>query len=410
MKKQTTLQNGLTVITHHEPSNNSTMLAFWVKAGSDNEKNYPYGIAHFLEHCMFNGTKTRTKDQINEAIVEVGGSFNASTSTIRTNYYTIMPHTQWRKGITILADMMFHSNFPEDEIQKEKKVVLEEIKRAQDDPVGYGGRVMVEHMMKHYPERQSTLGTSESVSSITREDLLSFMDTYYQPQNMVFVATGNINHEEVCALLETVTPTTSKEVVSSVEPYKPIAFNGEVVQITRDISQTHLRFGLVGPDVYHEDTKVMEIIGDLLGGNMSSRLFKKVRNERGLAYSVAAMYAPFIDYGRFTIYVGTSNEKVEEAKSVIMEELERLKTEAVSEQELTKVKNYAIGQYLISLDSKQVINSDIAMGHLFGVTETREEYEEKINKVTPEDIMRVAKTYFTKENLLIVEVGANQDK
>jgi len=402
--KKTTLKNGLTVITKNNEGNVSSMLTYWVKAGGNHEKNYPYGIAHFLEHMMFKGTKNRSKEQIKEAIDEIGGVFNATTSAERTNYYTIVPYTEWKVGTEVLTDMMFSSVFPEDEIEKEKKVILEEIKRSEDDPSGYAYRAMIEHFMKDRPERQSVLGSPETVTSVTREDFVSFVDAFYQPSNMVFVATGNINHEELCSLLEEITPKSSKEVDAAIEHFVPFELGGETITLEKDTKQANLRWAIFGPDGHKKDAYVFEIIGTILGGSMSSRFFKTIREERGLAYSVNAGYIGNDDYGTLMGYVGTDPSKLEEVKEVITAELEKLKTELVSEKELNKVKNLEIGRFLVSQDSKQNINYNLAMQHLYGLGEEPKEYAKKIKSVTSEDIMRVANEYFGKEKFLFVEV------
>lgn len=402
------LPNGLTVITNHNENAVSTMLTFWAKAGGNNEKNYPYGIAHFLEHMMFKGTKNRNKHDIKEHIDEIGGLFNATTWSDKTRYYTVVPFDNWKIGVDVLTDMMFNSLFPEDEIEKEKKVVLEEIKRSQDDPSGYAFRQLITYLMKERPERQSVLGSSESVSSITRDDLVRFVNEFYQPSNMVFVATGNINHTELCHYLTQLCPTETKEVDSKVGRYLPINLNGHTISFEKDIKQTHLRFAVLGVDGHHEDVYTLDVIGTLLGGSMSSRLFNLIREERGLAYSVSTGYSTSDDIGYMSGYVGTDPTKVEEVKSIIVEQFDRLKTEKVPLKELEKVKKSMIGSYLISQDYKEAINTQLAVEHMYGLVVDPKTYAECVNRVTEEDIIRVANTYFGADKFLFVEVGPKQ--
>lgn len=401
---KTVLKNGLTVISEHTEHSVSTMLTYWTKVGGDYEKNFPFGIAHFLEHMMFKGTEERTKEDIKEEIDAIGGSFNASTWGDKTRYYTVVPFDKWETGVTVLSDMMFNSIFPEEEVKREKGVVLEEIKRYEDEPSGHAFNVLYEEMMKNRPERQSVLGTPDSVSSISRDDLLSFVDAFYQPKNMVFVATGNINHEALCSLLETLTPSTSKEVDTSIEPFEPFSLGGKTITIEREIKQAHLRFGLFGPNAHEEDSYILDVIGTLLGGSMSSRFFKIIREEKGLAYTANCGYMKGNDLGFLLGYVGTDKEKLSEVKEIIVKELNRLKTEPVSSKELEKVKNLKTGRYLVSQDYKEYINLHLAVQHMYGIGDSPVQYADKIKKVTSDDILRVANTYFGEDKMLFVEV------
>lgn len=405
MKKQTKLENGLTIITKHNENDNSVMLNYWVKVGGNNEKDYPYGIAHFLEHNMFKGTKKRSKNEIKEELEGVGGILNASTGSNVTNYHTIVPYTKWENGIEVLSDMMFNSVFPEEEVEKEKKVVLEEIKRSKDNFASYGFRVMIKEIFENHPERQSVLGNAESVSSITRENLVKFVDEFYQPENMVFVATGNVDHEKVVEKIEKLIPKKSKVVKPLKTELKMKEFNSQTVNITKDTSQAHLMFGLYGPTSKDkEETYICEILSGILGGGMTSRLFKSIREEKGLAYSVNASFTNSNDYGLMCGYVGTSPENVEQVKELIKEEFEYLKDHLVEEKELTKVKNMMSGRYLISNDSKQVQNSLLAYNYFFEEEDDPKKYAEELNKVTPEKIKEVANKYFSKDKFLFVQI------
>ena len=399
MQKTTTLSNGLTVITDHSDHYVSTILTYWVKAGGNNEKNYPYGIAHFLEHMMFKGTKNRTKDDIKEEVDMIGGKWNASTWGEKTRYYINLPYDQWKTGVDILTDMVYQSTFPLDELEQEKGVVLEEIKRSTDDPSGYTYRQLIQHFMKERPERQSVLGTAKSVSSITQEDLKAFCDEFYQPSNMVFVAAGNIDHDALVAALETITPKTSKAVDSSVPAFEPFALNGETISSEKETAQAHVRWGMFAPTGHDKDAYVMEVITNLL----SNRFFKLIREEIG-AYAVGESYGGGNDTGYIVGYAGIDYSNLEKVKQVIIDEHEKLKTEELAEKELIRTKNSITGSYFIEQDYKETHDYNLAIDHMYGLGETPLEYKEKINAVTAEDIKRVAKAYFTPENLVFVQV------
>ena len=404
-RKKTVLSNGLTIITDHNEKAFSTMLTFWVKAGGNHETSFPFGIAHFLEHMMFKGTKKRTKDEINEHIDEIGGIFNASTWPDKTRYYTTVPFDRWKVGVDVLTDMMFSSLFPENEIETEKKVVFEEIKRSQDDPANLAYNILTGKLRERQPERQSVLGTPESVGSITRDDLLRFVDTYYIPSNMTFVATGNIQHDELVSYIEQLVPESDKKVNADLSDTIQSKLNGEVIHIKRDIAQAHLRWSLYGPKGTEDDAIVMSVIGTLLGGSMSSRLFKKIREERGLAYTASAGYSGNTHEGFLMGYVGTDPTNADEVMGIIIDELDRLKTEPVGDKELNKVKQSKIGRMFTSQDYKENINAALAIEEMFNLPFNPEQDADEIQNVTADDIMRVANTYFGKEKILFAEVS-----
>jgi predicted Zn-dependent peptidase len=402
--QKTVLSNGLTIISQHNEKSVSTLLNFWVKAGGHYEKGFPYGIAHFLEHMMFKGTKNRHRDEIIESIDEIGGRFNASTFVDKTHFYTTVPYDMWETGVTILADMIFHSTFPIEEMEKEKKVVLEEIKRSQDDPSGYASRLLLETLRSNHPERASVLGTPESVSSITRDDLLRFVATYYQPHNLVFVATGNIHHEALVTLLEQATP--AKQGSTIFEQPLPFAARsvGGTVTIKRDIKQAHIRWGIPGPNALHEEFFTAEVISHVLGGGMSSRFFKKIREEKGLAYATSAGYLANADEGFMLGYAGVNHANITEVKMLIIDELESLKTQMVTDKELNRVKNANIGHFLISQDDKEQINLNLAVEHMMKISGDPYSYAKGIRAVTAEDINKYANKYFHPTKIQFVEV------
>lgn len=410
MKKKTILSNGLTIVTQKEENAVSTMLCYWVKAGGNHEANYPYGTAHFLEHMMFKGTKSRDKNQIVESIDEIGGRFNASTFTDKTRYYNIVPFDAWKVGADVLTDMLFHSTFPLEEMEKEKKVVLEEISRSYDDPTAYASRVMMKHLRELHEERASVLGTDESVTSITQKHLTDFVAEYYQPQNMVFVATGNINHEELVDFLESKVPQKEKKEIRTPAKFKTYELQNKTVHIERETKQAHLYWGLFGPDFHQKDAVVADVVANILGGGMSSRLFKKIREEKGMAYTTSAYSYMTDDEGFIIGYVGTDPKNLQEVKIIIQEELDRLKTELVDKTELLRVKNATSGRYLISQDDKSVVNSSIAIEEMFGVGSDPTEYANEVRSVTQAQIQAFAQRYFGKEKMIFVEVTPTKTK
>lgn len=407
MKQTTTLQNGLVVITEKIEHASSAMLSYWVKAGGDYEKGYPFGVAHFLEHMMFKGTKKRNKYEISEDASFIGAIQNAGTYTDKTTYYLQIPYHQWKPAVELLSDMMFHSTFPEDEMEMEKKVVLEEIKSYSDDPASLAFGTLQKEIMAHYPEKQEILGTAESVMSITRNDIVRFVNEFYQPKNMIFVATGNVDHEEIVAYLEELLPKEVSGERKEMPAFEEHDFAGKEVTITKEIDQSHVCWALFGPNVFEKENSTMRVLAQILGGGMSSRLFKKIREDRGLAYSASAMYGADHQTGLLRGYVGTSKEHVEEVKRIILEELDLLQHEFVSDIELQRAKNSLTGRKMIADDRTDAKYVTLAVKELYNVFLETETFKKEIEAVTKEDIQKVAQKYLQKKPLFVQVLPKN---
>lgn len=398
MKTTTILSNGLTVITNKKEEANSSILSYWVKAGGDNEKNYPYGIAHFIEHNLFNGTKTRTKEQIQKEIYAVGGEFNASTSGHMTNYYTVLPKEDWKLGVDVLTDMLFNSLLTDEMLEKEKKIVIQEIHRSDDDFNSF--RPLMKAMRKNRPELESVLGTVDSVNSIQREDVLRFMNEFYQPKNMAFIVTGNVNHEELCELLEQLVPAKEDEEIKRPELFTQEDFNTEEIVLEQDINQTHYRFAMYGPGPNNNDRYAVKVLTQVLGGGMDSRLFQKIREEKGMAYAVSLADTVMNDFGLIYGYVGTTPENIEIVKQLISDEFNDVKQNSITEEELKHTKTFLKGRSAINRDDKDYEHSLTGTSFLFGKEVTIEEYRELIDAITLEDIKRVANKYFKEDKMI----------
>lgn len=398
MKQTTILSNGLTVITNKKEEANASILSYWVKAGGDNEKNYPYGIAHFIEHNLFNGTTTRTKDEIQKEIYAVGGEFNASTNSHMTNYYTVLPKEDWKLGVDILTDMMFNSLLTDEMLEKEKKIVIQEIHRSDDDYNSF--RPVMKAIRKNRPELESVLGTVESVSSIQRDDVLRFMSEFYQPKNMAFIVTGNVNHEELCELLEKIVPIKEDVEISRSEPFTQEDFNVEEIILEKDSNQTHYRFAMYGPAHDNNDRYAVKVLTQVLGGGMDSRLFQKIREEKGMAYAVVLTDTVISDFGLIYGYVGTTPENIEDVKQLISDEFNDIKQNSITEEELKHTKTFLKGRSAISRDDKDYEHSLTGTSFLYGKEVSIEEYRKFIDAITLEDIKRVANQYLDEDKML----------
>lgn len=405
--EKTVLSNGLTVITDHNEKAVSTLLCYWVKAGGHYEAGYPYGIAHFLEHMMFKGTTTRTKIRINELVEECGGRLNAATSSDRTKYFIYTPFDEWKQGVELLTDMVFHSTFADEEIAKEKNVVIEEIKRAKDNPREHGRRELLRMLSGMHPERAGVIGTESTVSSITRSDLLRFHNQFYHPDNIVLVVTGHIDHTALVQLLESLSiPKPSEHLPPVVlEKLRLCPLDSRTLHIARDIRQTQLHWGMYGPDIESEAKYAGFVALHVLGGGSASRLRKRIRGDRGLAYEVGASLSPRISEGFITGYVGTDPQRSDEVRDIIIAELNRLKAEPLQDDELFRAKKSITGRYLIAEDYPEAINSRLASKHMYQDAIDPDNFAERIRAVQPDDVLNFAETYLNLDQMLFVQVS-----
>ncbi|MCS7461257.1 insulinase family protein [Paenibacillus doosanensis] len=401
----TTLHNGLTVITSHNEQAVSTLLCYWVKAGGHHEHDYPYGIAHFLEHMMFKGTAVRTKEQISHDIEYYGGRLNAATGVDRTRYYAYTPYDRWKQGVSLLTDIVFHSTFPEHELQMEKKVVLEEIKRSQDHPREYGSRTLLRLLRGMHPERAGNLGTESTVSSISREDLVRFHSQFYRPGNIVLVATGHIPHEELVRHVSALDIPAAEPASVRLDPLTRYQLGGRVVHEARDIRQAQLHWGMYGPDAYNDDKYAGFVAMHLLGGGQGSRLWRRIRGEMGLAYEVRAGLSPMVSEGFITGYVATDPLRLEEAKAVILEELGRMRQERISDEELQRAQNAIVGRHMIAQDQAESVNARLASQQLYGLNTDPYHFAGRMRAVSADAVAAFAQTYLQQDHMLFVQVG-----
>jgi predicted Zn-dependent peptidase len=406
MKTQkTVLDNGLTLITENNEHAVSTLLCYWVKAGGHYEAEHPYGTAHFLEHMMFKGTAQRTKYEIAEEMDEIGGRFNGATGGDQTHYHILTPYDQWKKGLDLLTDMVFHSVLPEHEISLERKVILEEIKRAEDNVEMFGGRMLFRRLRVLNPERASNLGTPESVSAMTRADLIRFKEQYYSPDNITLVVTGRIHHQELVEYVQTLAIPAFSSVAVNLEGLTESPLRGETIEVSRVMKQAHLHWGMYGPRANSVDVGIGHVIAALIGGCYSSRLKKLIRQDNGLAYTVNAGVSPMPTEGFIYGFVAVDPANIAEVKRIIVEQLELLKEELVSEQELQKVKKSLVGKYLISEDNMTSRNARLAYEHHQGVSSELADYVDNIEQVTVEAIQQFACRYFGEDKMVFIQLS-----
>lgn len=390
------LKNGIPVLIENIENLNSVTLGVFIKTGAKNELAGEEGISHLLEHMMFKGTKTRSSKEISETIDNEGGIVNAYTSKEMTVYHIQMLSNKIGIGTDILTDMFLNSTFTEENLEKEKNVVIEEIKMYDDIPEE---KIHDENMSFAVKGKQSNivLGSIDSVKGITREKLVSYFKERYIPSNMIISVAGRVDKVELIKLLNQ--GIGSMEEKSFEREYDgSMSLNPGENIINRDTNQVHLCFNTKGISLTDEIRYSVSIISNILGGNMSSRLFQKIREERGLAYSVYSYNSSFKEGGLFTVYAGTTRENYRDVIEIIKKEFEIIKSEGIREDELRKAKNQFLSMLTFGLETSKSRMNRMASSYLvYDRVRDLDEIIEEIEAITLEDIKKAALEIFNEE-------------
>lgn len=384
-----TLANGLRVHVDPMPSLESVALGVWARAGSVDERDNEHGIAHLLEHMAFKGTTTRSAREIAEEIESVGGYMNAATSSQRTGYYVRLLKDDIATGLDILSDILLRPKFDEGELAREKEVVIQEIGEAADTPDDVVFENLQAIAWRGHPLARPILGTPESVRAHSILALREFMTRGYHPEKMVVAVAGRVDVDDFLKRVEGA----FEGLVSKGEgnARTTSSFKGGVMQDDRAIEQTHIAVAFPGVSSREDDFFAGRIFADVLGGGMSSRLFQKVREEMGLAYSVYAFSDSYDDCGLFGCYAGADAEDIPEIAGVFRSEIEAL-ANAISDDEIDRVRAMLRASMLMSLESPAA-RIENAAGQLFrdGQIMTPEEITIRLDAVTSDDVKRCAR-------------------
>lgn len=394
---KTILDNGLKIVTEHFESVKSVTAGIWVKTGSRNESHRQSGVTHFLEHMLFKGTESRSSYDIAMSMESVGGYLNAFTSSEYTCYYSRCLNTQLDRALDVLSDMVLHPLFPEEEIRKEKKVVIEEMKMYRDSPNDYLLEQFMGHAFKGHPLGQSTLGYEETVSAFDRQDLYDYMEDRYQPSNLLVAVAGNVDHERVVALVSEFFANVPSEDLKELDQTLP-SYETRQLKLTKPIEQTHLVTGRRGLDYDHKDKYLLLLANTVLGGGMSSRLHQNVREKYGYCYTITSFNQSYKDTGLYGIYVGTDEEYVDHVRELIQEELDKLKQEPIPEKELAEAKSQLKGKLLLSIESMSNRMTRLAKSEIyFNRFVTLDELVRKIDAVQADEIQKFAQLFYDNE-------------
>lgn len=409
-----TLDSGLRVVTNAVSTAQSVSVNMFVGVGSRAENHHTNGVSHYLEHLMFKGTERRkTAIEIAEAIEGAGGVLNAYTSQELTCYWNQVPFDKLPLAMDVLVDTMRNSLLEQEEIDRERTVVQQEIRRAYDQPSAWVGHLLTEATFGDQPLGWPIAGTIETVQEMKREDMTKHIDTYYVPKNMVLSVAGNTTHDEVLSMARKLL----EGMDGGTPPPVPEVRNGrpkEHVKVeARDIAQSNIGIALHAVSRLDPERYPAMIMNAVLGRGMSSRLFKEVRERRGLAYAIGSGLTRYMDTGVLSISAGVSPENVSEATTVIKAELMKLVDEKVGEEELTKARDYTIGTFRLGLETSMALAQRAGEQLLMvGEIEPIDDVVAKLAAVTADDVQRVAKRIFRNDNMSmsLVGPGANEQE
>lgn len=384
-----TLNCGIRVVMEKIPYVQSASIGVWVRAGAVDEESNVSGVSHFIEHMMFKGTENRSAKKIAEDVDRIGGQINAFTGREATCYYIKTLASNLDKAADILLDMFLFSKFDEKEMNKEKEVIYEEMKMIEDSPEDYAHEVISELVFKGSPLAKSIIGTKESLGGITRDMLKQYIQDEYTRDNIVVSIAGNFDADQICSIFEGKLShlNSSKEEKAYVEKIYTPHYEVKV----KDIEQSHICLGTRGLELDHDKYYALILLNNVMGGSMSARLFQNIREEKGLAYSVYSHASSYLKAGYFNIYAGVSHDKIHDAIEGIKEELEILKKDGITEDELAVAKEQLKATYIFGQEN---VN-----GRMFSIGKnvtmlnkiyTPEEVIEDIDKVTMDDIREVS--------------------
>ena len=399
-----TLPTGARLVSTELADRPSTTLAIMFKVGSRYETDQEAGVSHFLEHMFFKGSAHYGgAKEIAEAIEGVGGVLNAATDKELTMYWARVPKTKAKLAMDVLGDMLFQPLLDAKELEKERQVVLEELRMYQDSPQEYVHSLFEQISWPNHPLGREVGGTEESVRGLTRDDLLRYLDEHYLLHNLVVTVAGPLSHEEAIGLIE---PHLKPRGNGTAPGFLPSSSNGakpNVLIKPKKTEQAHLCLGVHAPSYMHRDRHVIDMLNCVLGEGMSSRLFLEVREKLGIAYDVHSYVNKMYDTGVLGVYAGTEPRQAARAVGAIVAQLRRLCDEPVSAAELTKAKEFYKGRLLLQMESTNSVatwygGQEALTGRIQDVEETVAE----IDAVTADDLMRVARELFSQALRLAV--------
>jgi predicted Zn-dependent peptidase len=401
----TTLSNGVRVITEVMSYVRSVSVGVWIATGSRRETPQQTGISHFIEHMLFKGTTLRSAEDIARSVDSIGGNLDAYTAKELVCFNTKVLDQHLSLAFDVLADLVLHPRFDEEDIEKEKGVVLEEIKMEADSPDYLVHEIFSSNFWKDHPLGKPILGTNETVKAFDRAVIQSYYRAVYAPANMLITAAGNLTHDRLVALasqhFESLAPA-----APAVEDSVPTTHARISLRNKKALEQVHLCLGVPSYPLPHQQRFACYVLNTLLGGGMSSRLFQNIRERQGLAYAVFSELSPYRDTGCLSIYAGTSLASTRKVVDAVLKEFRDLKEQSVAEEELRRAKDHLKGSLMLGLESTSSRMSNLARQEMyFRQFFSLDELVESIEAVSAGDVRAVAQTFFNPGQIAVTVLG-----
>lgn len=412
MYQKTTLSNGLRIVTQSLNNTKSVTVLILVGAGSRYEKKETNGLAHFLEHMFFKGAKKyKNTKEVSEAIDGVGGDFNAFTGKEYVGYYVKVADRHVDVALDVLSDMLLHATFDPEEIDRERGVIMEEYNMYQDTPMHQIGWDFEELIYGDQPMGWDQVGRKEVIMSLQQRDFIDYKNQLYAPENTVIAVAGNVQHEEMAKKIEELFAFQDGKKMFHAPPLLQNPNTNNISLRNKKTEQAHVMVGFPGLPEIHPDRYALKMLSVVLGGNMSSRMFLSVRERKGLAYYINSSVDEYSDTGIFSTNAGVSLSRIEDAITAILQEYKRVLDEPIPLAELKKAQEYFKGKMVLRLeDSEEYAHLLGKFEVLYHQTRTPEEIIEAIDRVTPQDLTRVAQQLFIPEKLYLAVIGPYEDK
>lgn len=398
------LSNGLTVVLKKDDSVPVVSVNVWVKTGSINENEKQAGLSHFIEHLLFKGSKNYPGDLMTRNVEKMGGLINAATSKEYTCYYIDIQKDGYIESIKMLADTVSYPLFPQDELEQERKVVVEEIQRHKDNPQSQLFEYFMENLYKESDYKNSIIGSSDVIKNISRDEIISYFKTHYVPQNMVVSIVGDIDIKETSKTIDE----TFGKIEKAIYPIEPViieSIKNTSDFITKDKTvHSYLLAGFLGPDMSSKDIYVADIALNIFGSGKSSRLYRVLKEEKNIVFSISSSFMTLRGTGSAFVFAVFEQSKYNEVIANIESELEKFKNEGPTEAELQKIKTNIKSGWLFGLQTFSEQASQLGYWHLQGHPEIFNNYLENIDKVTVKDVKNFMNKYYSKERISKVSI------
>ena len=400
------LDNGVRVVTERMPTLKSVTVGIWVNTGSRDEQPSQAGYSHFIEHMLFKGTHKRSSAEISREIDALGGEMNAFTSRETTTYYVKVLDQQLHRALELLSDLFHHSRIAPKDIEKEKQVVLEEIRMVQDDPEDLVQELHMGQVLGRHPLGRSILGREKTVRELRRQDLLNYIETYYDPRQTVVSIAGNFEQAQLDRLVVKHFGKGRPEQRTPANGRRPPDLRGGVLLKKKKLEQVHLCLGLKGVPAGHKDRYALYALNSVLGGSVSSRLFQEVREKRGLVYSIYSYLSGYSDGGMITVYAATRPKEVDRVVDLVCREIRRMGSKGIGGKELERAKVQMKGSLMLSLESSHSRMSKLAKDELtYGRHTSLDDMLVHIDHVNVEQVFNVGRQFFGLDSLAITGLG-----